>query len=121
MENALREIVGEGPIRVLTTEWDVYPVARSLDWKIYNLFGSIDKSRAEYDELLKSMSYAIIRDEFSYAKGVKKSDLERAGFEELATIEFETPMVENINFGPFKIKPDGLVYHDLVVYKLSPQ
>ncbi len=111
-DEQLRSSIGAGEFRVLTTEWEIYYAARALGWKTYYLFGKKRKSDSEFTDFLARMDYAIIRNDFAFAKPVVERDLRSNGFEEHAIITFGKRPVDAERAGE-PVYPRLLVFRNL--------
>ena len=115
---ALEQVVGPGGHRVLLEEWDMYPAARSLGWRIFKVFGRYPEDRAEAQAFLGSMDYVIKRNTFEF---LVRSDeeLKMAGFSLIATVTFTKPKGDEIRLGPLRFRAPDTYYRDVLIYGKS--
>lgn len=115
---ALERAIGPGDHRVLLEEWDMYPAARSLGWRIFKVFGRYPKDRDEAQAFLASMDYVIKRNAFAFLV-VSDKNLELAGFSLISTVSFARPESDEIRLGPFRLRAPNAFYGDVLIYGKS--
>lgn len=119
LEDNLRATIGDGPLKVLTTEWEVYYAARRLGWKIYSPIGRLKKGSDDFSQFLNDLDFAVIRDKFAFSKSVNIDDLNRNGYCLISKISFVQPEATRVEWGGVSIDGPEKIYDDLLVFSNS--
>lgn len=112
----LSDSIGEGPHRVLLSEWDMYYAARALGWKAFRLQGRTNRGETSFKDFLGTIDYIIYRDEYSFFRAVRLEEIEKFGFTEVDRISFPQPEKTKVKAGPIDINIPEIVYKEVTVY-----